>query len=111
MKTGQKYLISTDDWFIGPDGENYKGAFGTVHDVVDSADALGIRTNARSSNWYVLIGDMLIAGCQIHYATRTDTFNPEPAKAEIDYEGQRKISQNSMTRIYDADQSGLVAGA
>jgi hypothetical protein len=111
MKTGKKYLISTDDWFIAPDGESYKSAFGTVHGVADSAEVLGIKTNARSTNWYVLIGDMLIAGCQIHYVTRTDYYSRAPAKAEIDHEGRRLVSQNSMTRIYDADLSGLVAGS
>jgi hypothetical protein len=108
MNIGQTYLITTDNWFLAPDGEQYSAAFGTVHSVVDSAAVLGIRPNRNSSNWYVAIGDMVIAGCQIHYAIRSDTFSPEPSTAEVDHNGMRHKSMNATTRIYDADESGLI---
>ena len=111
MKIGEKFLITTDNWFFAPDGEQYRSVFGTVHAVVDSSQALGVRTNAKSTNWYVLIGDTLVAGCQIHYAVRSERFNPAPSElVEIDHEGVRHVSANAVCRIYDADASGLVAG-
>ena len=111
MKIGQKYLITTDNWFIAPDGEQYRSAFGTVHEIVNSEIALGLKTNAKSTNWYVLIGDMVLAGCQIHYAVRTNDVSFEPPYAEIDHDGKRHFAKCHMTRIYNADLSGFAAGA
>lgn len=67
-----KYLISCDNWFTGPDGEDYKSAWGEVEILGDNI--LGVKTNRNSSNWYAKVGSnekfVLIAGCQIHYAVR-----------------------------------------
>lgn len=109
MNIGQRYLITTDNWFIASDGQTYRAAFGTVHGVVDSQEALGVRTNAKSTNWYVVIGDMVIAGCQIHYAICTNAVSFDPPVAEIDHEGKRFIAPSGMTRIYNADESGIAA--
>ena len=38
-----KYLITTDSWFIAPNGRNYKAAWGDVEVMEDSF--LGIKTN------------------------------------------------------------------
>lgn len=109
MQVGQKYLLTTDNWFWAPDGQNYIAVHGTVHAVVDSAAALGVRMNAKSTNWYVVIGDMIVAGCQIHYAVRCDAVSYEAGSAELDHDGYRLTVMNSMTRIYNADASRLVA--
>jgi hypothetical protein len=64
-----KYLITTDNWFYTPDGKQYKCVWGEVEIVSD--EILGIKTNARSSNWFAKVGEispLIIAGCQIHYA-------------------------------------------
>lgn len=107
---GQKYLINTDQWFFAPDGENYKAVFGTVHSVVDAEQTLGLKTNRNSTSWYVVVGDMIVAGCQIHYAVRAESFNPNPSeKAELDHDGKRLMVRNGTTRIYDADASRLIA--
>lgn len=68
-----KYLITTDNRFIGPDGRNdYRAAWGDVKIVDDSF--LGIKTNRNSSNWFAMVGTeddhIIIAGCQIHYAIK-----------------------------------------
>lgn len=72
-----KYLINTDSWFIAPDGKSYTAVFGEVEVLKD--EFLGIKTNARSSNWYVKVGDennhVIIAGCEIHYAIKCDSVN------------------------------------
>lgn len=104
VKIGDKYLITTDNWFFAPDGESYKAVFGTVHGIEDSITSLGIKTNAKSTNWYVNIGNMSIAGCQIHYVIKSDDVDYSPGNAELEYEGKRVVSQNPITRIYNADQ-------
>jgi hypothetical protein len=69
-----KYLISTDAWFHGPDGKQYKAVWGEVQIVSDAI--LGIKTNVRSSNWFAKVGTeenhVIVAGCQIHYAVKTE---------------------------------------
>jgi len=69
-----KYLITTDAWFYGADGKQYKSVWGEVEIVSDAI--LGIKTNVRSSNWFAKVGTennhVIIAGCQIHYAVKTD---------------------------------------
>ena len=76
---GKKAIITTDNWFFAPDGKEYKGVFGTVKGAFTAEDTLGVKPNGKSTNWYVEIGNMTIAGCQIHYAVRSDYCNPEPA--------------------------------
>lgn len=72
FEIGTKVLITTDNWFYAPDGKQYRSAYGTVRGIHTDEKTLGIRTNARSTNWYVQVGDLMIAGCQVHYAVRTD---------------------------------------
>ena len=103
MKIGDKFLITCDNWFIAPDGEQYRAVFGTVHGVQDSEATLGIKTNAKSTNWYVMIGNMVLAGCQIHYAVRCDDYSDNPPTVECEHDGQYKTSKGAMTRIYNAD--------
>ena len=82
--TTGKHLIQCDAWFIAPDGEYYLAAFGDV-EILNDVEALGIKTNARSANWFAKVGTsdsyVIIAGCQIHYAVRCDEINPEAMKA------------------------------
>ncbi len=68
------YLITSDCWFVAPDGKQYKSAWGDVEIITD--EFLGIKTNRNSSNWFAKIGGVtnhvIIAGCQIHYAVKCD---------------------------------------
>jgi len=65
------FLITTNAWFTAPDGKMYRSVWGKV-EVYSDSDTLGIKTNARSANWYAIIGvggkRVIVAGCQIHYA-------------------------------------------
>lgn len=72
VEVGKKALITTDAWFYAPDGKAYRAAFGTVRAVRNDQETLGVKTNARSANWYVEIGCITIAGCQVHYAIRCE---------------------------------------
>ena len=100
---GEKYLITTNDWFYAPDGESYKAVYGTVRGIYSDAETLGIKTNARSTNWYVEIGNMLVAGCQIFYAIKTDKVNLDPGHREFEHNGMIVDGKLALTRIYYAD--------
>lgn len=97
-----KYLITTDNWFYGADGIQYKSVWGEVEILSDSI--LGIKTNVRSSNWFVKVSGeknhIIIAGCQIHYAVQTD--DKPHGNLTPDYsieQGEVKI-YNRPTSIY-----------
>lgn len=74
---GKCMLITTDAWFYANDGRTYRAAWGKVEAIHTDDDTLGVRTNARSTNWYVKIGGTHIAGCQVHYAVECK--HPPPA--------------------------------
>lgn len=75
IEPGQKALVTVDNWFYAPDGQQYRAVFGTVKAVRTAEDSLGVKPNGRSTNWYLEIGNLTIAGCQVHYALRCDTCN------------------------------------
>ena len=83
-----KYLITTDEWFIAPDGLKYKSVYGDVEVLQDNI--LGIKTNRMASNWFIKVSgtseSMIIAGCQIHYAIRTDQINKDQKVKEYNYQ-------------------------
>jgi len=103
-EVGKRYLITTDGWFIAPDGEQYRAVFGTLKAVHSSETALGVKTNSRSTNWYVEIGGMMIAGCQIHYVARTDRYSDLEPTVGIEHDGKMKAVRGSMPLIFDADE-------
>lgn len=103
LAIGSRALITTNDWFIAPDGKQYKAVFGTVKAVLDSQQALGVKTNARSTNWYVEIGALTIAGCQIHYAFKTEKVNLGEAENYSVKEGQLNVF-TQPSNIYNADK-------
>lgn len=72
IEVGKTALVTTDQWFIAPDGKQYRAVFGTVKGCRMAEEVLGIKPNGKSTNWYLEIGNMMIAGCQIHYAIRSD---------------------------------------
>lgn len=81
IQPGQTALITTSQWFLAPDGKEYRAVFGTVHAIRDDKTTLGIASNRNSTNWYIEIGCMTIAGCQVHYAVRCQGFNENAAEA------------------------------
>jgi len=99
----EKYLITTDGWFIAPDGNQYKSVFGTVTGIENDEATLGIKTNRSSTNWYITIGNMIVAGCQIHYCIKTDSVSAIPDKRAIVYNGKLNFEREDNSRIYCAD--------
>lgn len=99
-----KYLITTDGWFYAPNGKQYKAVWGDVTVLNDSI--LGVKTNRNASNWFVKVGTdenhVIVAGCQIHYACKT---NEEPHVGSTeDYilEGGKVSNYIRPTNIYIA---------
>ena len=103
LHIGQKALITCDHWFYAPDGKQYRAVFGTVKAVRSSEETLGVRTNAKSTNWYVEIGCVTLAGCQIHYAVRTDHCHlGQVIEGANDSNGIEQKGERD-SRIFDAD--------
>lgn len=103
IRIGDKALITTDEWFVASDGITYKAVFGTIKGVYNPEEVLGIKTNAKSTNWYVEIGSMVIAGCQIHYIIKTDTCNFDYYSGWIAGAGNYNKFQ-APSSIFNADQ-------
>lgn len=100
---GQKYLVTTNNWFLAPNGKQYKAAHGTVKGILSDNETLGIQTNRHSSNWYLEIGSLIIAGCQIHYAIKSDECNFNPIEESTLHDGEFKLSERP-SNIYNADK-------
>jgi hypothetical protein len=90
-----KYLVTTDNWFIGPDGEQYRAAWGNV-EVFTAQDVWGF-TPARSTNWFAKVGGAIIAGCQIHYAVECPK---APARKQGRYKNKDTGEDMPFNNIY-----------
>jgi hypothetical protein len=88
IKVGSRVLVTTNEWFYAPDGRTYKAVFGTVRGVFTSESTLGVRTNGKSTNWYLDVGCVTIAGCQIHYLVSCDSANFGPVSDWGTHEGK-----------------------
>lgn len=68
-------LITVDNWFAGPDGNQYKYVYGKM-DILTAKALLGFDPK-QSTNWFVAVGppgeQMIIMGCQIHYVAMCPT--------------------------------------
>lgn len=99
---GKNVLITAENWFSAPDGQLYKAVFGKLVGVFTDYELLGVETNNYSTNWYVEVGNMVLAGCQVHYAIVTDTCDCNaPYKREEMVDGELKII-NGLPRIWHA---------
>jgi hypothetical protein len=102
FQPGEKMLISAAAWFFAPDGRQYRAVWGTVRGVHSDSETLGIRTNARSANWYVEVGDTIIAGCQVMYAVRCA--EPPPARVQDEHVDAGKVIQfERSSNCWNAD--------
>ena len=94
------YLITTNEWFIAPDGEQYRAVWGKCF-LKETKDVFGFVPLRPSTNWYCEVGEgensMIVAGCQINYAVKCDkrpVFKPDTFIAQ---ETQLK---EKINRIY-----------
>lgn len=73
VAVGDRVLVTTSNWFYAPNGRQYRAAFGTLRSIRTAEQTLGVQPRQPSTNWYAQVGELLIAGCQIHYVVRADT--------------------------------------
>lgn len=98
IKMKGKYLITTDNFFFGPDGKQYRAAWGEVQ-IMAAKDALGFDPNRNSANWYVKVGTeeshVLIAGCQIHFSVKCENM-PNDGRVEESFEGKQQVNNSKI---------------
>lgn len=102
FEKGKKYIVTTDNWFFAPDGYQYKAVFGEFDGFYDDKESMGIKTNRGSTNWYLKIGNVFIAGCQVHYAVESDTCSEVPPKESEWLDGKIVEDQTKRLLIYRA---------
>lgn len=100
-----KYLITTDRYFVAPDGKTYTAVWGDVKLVEDSI--LGVKTNRNSANWYAVVGgngrEIIVAGCQIFYAIKCEE---QPHTGDVEdwtVDNAKFESYRRPTKIYIAE--------
>lgn len=103
IQPGQKALVTTSEWFYAPDGMQYRAVFGTVKAARTAEESLGVRPNGKSTNWYLEIGNVTIAGCQIHYAVRCDSCHAGPVVEWSPQGGDTTTERSRPSSIYFAD--------
>ena len=100
IKNGEYYLITTDNWFIAPDGQQYKSAWGEC-ELITTEQAFGFKPSRPSTNWFCKVGkgenSLVIAGCQIHYAVKCT--NRPPADDRV-YTDKNTGLTEKMSRIW-----------
>jgi hypothetical protein len=74
---GKKVLVTTDSWFVGPDGKDHMAVWGTLKGVHEAGKHLGFIPNRAHANWFYEIGSMIIMGCQVKYLCLCEK-QPEP---------------------------------
>lgn len=89
---GKTVLITTNNWFIAPDGVQYKAIFGVLHAINATQGTLGFTPSRNHTNWFAEVGNMTIAGCQILYCFRCE--ESELVKGEVD---EYKIVEKQVT--------------
>lgn len=102
-QVGKKYLVTTDAWFYAPDGRQYRSVYGTLKGIFSDTETLGIKTNARSTNWYLVLGSLRIAGCQIHYAFQSDHVKTAGMISDYSVVDGKRVDYEIPVNIYHAD--------
>lgn len=64
---GENVLCTCSNWFIAPDGKEYKGVYGKLIGIYEVSKELGFIPNRSHANWFYKIGEMVIMGCQVMY--------------------------------------------
>lgn len=72
---GKQVLVTTASWFFAPDGREYRAAWGILHALNTTEETLGFKPNTRHTNWFIQVGNLTIAGCQIQYLVETNEVN------------------------------------
>jgi hypothetical protein len=95
----QKVIVTTSAWFYAPDGKLYRAVWGTLKGVLAAKDVLGFTVNASHANFYVEVGDVVIAGCQALYCVRCDN---RPDFEKVDH--QMYTNGHGVENIHRANE-------
>lgn len=110
IKEGHKYVVTSDAWFVAPDGEMYRSAWGMCK-VYDIEKVLGFRPSRPSTNWYLEIGcdgkEVIIAGCQIHHLVRCED-RPDNDRINQSYKHSDTGLMETANRIYIAEPEEVI---
>lgn len=101
---GKKVLITTSNWFIAPDGKDYRAVHGTLKGVHEAGKSLGFIPNRAHANWFIEVGAMIIMGCQVMYVVECE--NVEKGNTtDYKYSEQTSsiVSYEKPTSIYITD--------
>lgn len=74
-KIGKKVLVTCSAWFCCPDGTEAKAIHGTLKAIHMSESTLGFTPSRAHTNWFLEIGNMTVAGCQVLYLVESDDVN------------------------------------
>jgi len=106
IKQGENYLVTTDGWFIAPDGEQYRAAWGKCY-IKNTEQVFGFTPQRPSTNWFLCVGDMIIAGCQIHYLI----FCPNKPNLKecyyTDFDTKNKVGKIYISEAYCNDSQNI----
>ena len=99
IKNGQRYLVTTDMWFFGADGNVYRSAWGKVY-IETTENTLGFKPSRPSTNWFMRVGDgensVIIAGCQIHYLVRCENIPDKKLGTYQRTDSNEDLARNSI---------------
>lgn len=105
IENGKRYLVTSDHYFVAPDGESYLSAWGAAY-LKTTDDVFGFKPARPSTNWFLKIGSdenhIIMAGCQIHYAIRCETEPMDKYSGKLEKCGTSSI-EKSASRIYIAE--------
>ena len=108
-KIGKKILVTTSEWFRAPDGIVYKSVYGTLKAIHTTESTLGFTPSRTHTNWFIEIGNMTIAGCQVLYIVESEECNTGDV---VDYTQEGIGTANGIlnaqrfrrpSQIYNAD--------
>ncbi len=94
IEQGEYYLVTTDGWFVAPDGEQYRSVWGKCY-IKTTEEVFGFTPQRPSTNWFLCVGKVIIAGCHIHYLIKSDARPALESNFYQDFE-----TKNNIGRIY-----------
>lgn len=100
---GKKVLITTQNWFYGSDGRQYRAVHGTLKAIHSVTEDLGFTPNRVHTNWTIEIGNMIIMGCQVLYVQQSDSANHDIVHDWVEDEGAPIKLLNKPSTIYKVD--------
>ncbi len=102
---GKNVLVTTSNWFIAPDGSDYKACYGELKAINEAGQSLGFIPNRAHANWFIEVGNMVIMGCQVMYVTLADE-KPNFGKSKAWSGAENGIKEyDRPCVIYDASKA------